>query len=216
SIQIAEDVFSKILYFNRNIQKHIKHMENKLWKFEPVRYEIAHATIGILGTGSIGLEVAKRMKAFDTKVLGYKKTRQNVPYFDEIYTDKKGLEKIYKESDYIIIALPLTTETYHLIDENAISLMKDSSVIINVARGDIIDQKALINALKSKKIRAAGLDVMSPEPLPIDDGLWHLENVLLTPHNASSSPYVNQRLINNTIETIQHYLSHQNFNNRVV
>ena len=216
SIQIAEDVFSKILYFNRNIDKHIEHMSEHLWKYEKSQYEIAHSTIGIIGTGSIGFEIAKRMKSFDAKVIGYKRSYQSIPFFDEIYTDQKGLEKLYKESDYIIISVPLTKDTYHMIDESAFSMMKSNAIIINVARGDVIDQEALIKALKTKQIRAAGLDVMSPEPLPKDHELWDLKNVMITPHNASSSPYVNQRLIAKAMESIQRYLSNQPFDNRVI
>ena len=216
SIQIAEDIFSKILYFDRNIKKHIHHMSNGLWQYEKVQFDIAHSTVGIIGCGSIGFEIAKRMKAFDAHIIGYKRSFEAVPYFDEIYTDQIGLTKLYEESDYIVVSLPLTKETYHMIDERTFSLMKENAVIINVARGDIIDQEALIKALKNKQIRAAGLDVMSPEPLPSDHELWHLENVLITPHNASSSPYFNQRLIRQAIETIKSYIAKQELDNRIV
>ncbi len=215
SIQIAEDIFSKILYFNRNLNKHVNHMTNHLWKYEPVHYEIANSTVGIIGSGSIGLEMAKRMKAFDAKVIGFRRTNQSLPYFDEIYTNQEGLNKLYKESDYIVVSLPLSKGTYHMIDEKAFALMKRNSMIINVARGDIIDQKALVKALKTKQIRAAGLDVMSPEPLPSDHELWSLDNVFITPHNASSSPFVNHRLINKAIETIKRYITNQDFDNRI-
>ncbi|MBU1094655.1 MAG: D-2-hydroxyacid dehydrogenase [Firmicutes bacterium] len=216
SIQIAEDVFSKILYFNRTTKLHLEHMAKGEWKYEPVHYEIAQSTVGILGTGSIGLEIAKRMKAFDAKVIGYKRSLVKLPYFDEIYHTDEGLKQLYETSDYIIVSLPLNSKTFHMIDETSFKLMKESAIFINIARGDIVDQKALIHALENHLIRGAGLDVMSPEPLPKNHVLWSMDNVFITPHNASSSPHVNQRLIDATIDSISRYINNQVFDNRVV
>lgn len=216
SIQIAEDVFSKILYFNRNLKIHQEHMKEGLWKHEPVGYEICGSTVGILGTGSIGMEIAKRMKAFETKVLGYRQKEIETPYFDQIYRDQKGLEEIYQKSDYLIVALPLTDHTFHLVDRHAFSLMKKSAILINIARGEIIDQNAMIDALKHGDIRAAGLDVMTPEPLPKDHMLWQMDNVLITPHNASASPYVRQRLVDHVTDTLKRIINNKSYINRVI
>lgn len=216
SIQIAEDVFSKILYFNRNLAVHHEHMKQSIWKHEPVLYEIDQSTIGILGTGSIGLEIAKRMKAFNTTILGYRKTQVTLPDFNHIYSDAQGLEEIYQKSDILIICLPLTEQTYHLIDKKAFSMMKPNVIVINVARGEIIDQNALIEALKTKQIRAAGLDVTTPEPLPKKNDLWKFEQVLITPHNASASPYVRKRLIHAVSDAIYLYINQLEFNNRII
>ncbi|MDD3712776.1 MAG: D-2-hydroxyacid dehydrogenase [Candidatus Izemoplasmatales bacterium] len=204
SISIAEDVFSKILFFNRNTAYYLESMKNKQWipiKKEP---EIFNSTISILGTGSIGQEIAKRMKAFGVKkILGYRQTSTSVPFFDEIHTGNTGLDFVVKAADYLIIALPLNKSTHHLINKEIISLMKPEAVLINVARGDIIDQDYLIKALKDKAIRGAGLDVTSPEPLPLNSELWNLENVFITPHNASSSPYMKERLYEMTVMNLE-------------
>jgi len=216
SIQIAEDVFSKILYFNRQIKKHIDHMAKTEWQYEPVHHEIANSTVGILGTGSIGSEIAKRMKAFDARVLGYKSKPDLMPYFDTIYHDLEGLNQLYQQSDYIIVALPLNQSTYHFIGKEAFEMMKDHVVFINIARGDIVDQEALINAIKQGKIRGAGLDVMSPEPLPQGSELWKMEQVLITPHNSSSSPHVNQRLMAAVLDSILCYTTDKQFKNRII
>lgn len=204
SISIAEDVFSKILFFNRNTAYYLESMKNKQWipiKKEP---EIFNSTISILGTGSIGQEIAKRMKAFGVKkILGYRQTSTSVPFFDEIHTGNTGLDFVVKAADYLIIALPLNKSTHHLINKEIISLMKPEAVLINVARGDIIDQDYLIKALKDKVIRGAGLDVTSPEPLPLNSELWNLENVFITPHNASSSPYMKERLYEMTVMNLE-------------
>ncbi|PKK87869.1 MAG: D-2-hydroxyacid dehydrogenase [Tenericutes bacterium HGW-Tenericutes-7] len=208
SISIAEDVFSKILYFNRNTKFYLQSMASKTWNPIKKEPEIFNSVISILGTGSIGQEVAKRMKAFGVKkVLGYKQKVSVVPYFDEIYTGSSGLEYVIKNADYLILALPLNKNTYNLINEKSFDLMKENAVLINVARGDIIDQEALIKALKQKKIRGAGLDVTTPEPLPETNELWTLDNVFITPHNASSSPYMKDRLYQMTVENLEAYLS---------
>jgi len=210
STSIAEDIFSKILFFNRNTKFYLESMKNQVWSPIKKEPEIYGSTISILGTGSIGQEVAKRMKAFGAnRILGFKNIHTSVPYFDEIYTGENGLETVIKEADYLIIALPLNDKTYHLIDKQKISWMKENAVLINVARGNIVDQDYLIEALKQKLIRAAGLDVTDPEPLPKTSELWNLDNVFITPHNASSSPYMKQRLYKMVIQNLSLYLANQ-------
>jgi phosphoglycerate dehydrogenase-like enzyme len=216
SISIAEDVFSKILYFNRQLKAHTKNQENHLWKFQRSDHELYEATIGIIGAGSIGKHVAERMKAFKTKVIGYKRQFEHIEFFDKIYTTHEGLYELLKESDYVIIALPLTKDTKYLIDAQALSVMKKDALIINVARGEIIDQIALKKALLNHQIRGAALDVTIPEPLPKEDTLWDLDNCLITPHNASSSPQVNQRIAFEIIDTFTKYLKQIELDNKVI
>ena len=210
SISIAEDVFSKILYFNRNMKHYIESMKVKIW--EPIKKEpeIYNSIVSILGTGSIGQEIAKRMKAFGAKkILGYRKNNFQAPYFDEVFTGEEGLNHVVKLADYLVIALPLNEETYHIINKERLSLMKETAILINVARGKVIDQESLLNALKQKRIRGAGLDVTTPEPLPKTDELWSLDNVYITPHNASSSPYMKDRLYEMTRDNLKLYLSNE-------
>lgn len=211
STSIAEDVFSKILFFNRNTKHYLQSMHDGNW--EPIKKEpeIYNSIVSILGTGSIGKEIAKRMKAFGAKkIYGYKQKFQKIPDFDEIFTDKLGLEFMIKECDYLIIAIPLNPSTKNLINKENISLMKKEALIINVARGEVINQNDWIEALKQKDIRGAGLDVTVPEPLPVNSELWKLENVFITPHNASSSPYMKDRLYNLTKENLKKYLEDKN------
>ncbi|MDO9628332.1 MAG: D-2-hydroxyacid dehydrogenase [Acholeplasmataceae bacterium] len=215
SIQIAEDVFSKILYFNRNIGIYHDQIKSGLWKHTQVLHEICHSTVGIIGAGSIGTEIAKRMKSFDAKVIGYRRSKGEHEFYDVMYRDRKGFEKLLKTSDYIIISIPLNKETYHLIGVNEFKMMKSTAILINVARGEIIDQKALIEALENKKIRGAGLDVTTPEPLPENDLLWSTRNVFITPHNSSASPYVHQRLMDEVSDTLDRYINHLELDNIV-
>jgi len=215
SIQIAEDVFSKILYFNRNLGVYHEQIKTKEWKHTPVLYEICHSTVGIIGAGSIGTEIAKRMRAFGAKVIGFRRTKFMSENYDVMYHNRQGLEKLLKTSDYVIVSIPLNPETHHLISKNEFKLMKPTAVLINVARGEIVDQDALIEALKQKVIRGAGLDVTTPEPLPSNNLLWNAPNLFITPHNASASPYVHQRLIDEVSSTLDHYFNHLELDNKV-
>lgn len=216
SISIAEDVFSKILLFNRNLEGYLNQMKEGLWKNIHVGHEICESTVGIIGAGSIGKEVAKRMKAFGARVLGYKRTFENLENFDEIYTDQQGLETIYKESDYLIVTLPSSKETKKMINQDAFDLFKPSLLFINVSRGDVVDQDVLVDALIHQKIRGAGLDVMVPEPLPKDHILWTLDHVFITPHNSIGSPRIQERLMRVLLTSLNYYLHQENLPNRIV
>lgn len=199
SIAIAEDIISKILYINKHMKYYEDNRTNKIWQQKDVNYEIFGSTIGIIGVGSIGIETAKRLKAFNTKILGYRRRSEKEEYIDEIYTDKVGLEHILKVSDYIILAVPLNDDTYHLINKDTLALMKSSAVLINVARGEVVNQDDLEVALKANIIRAAALDVVTPEPLNETSKLWELDNVFLTPHSSNLSPYTVDRLVERLI-----------------
>jgi len=206
SKSIAEDVFAKMLYFNRNIRYYIDSKKEKVWKPIPKETELTNQTALILGVGSIGKEIAKRMKAFEMNVIGYRKNQISELYFDKIITMEQDLNNALQIADYVIMALPLTDETTHMFDQEKFSFMKSSALFINVGRGKTIHQDDLIQALKEGKIRGAGLDVTDPEPLPQDNELWTLEQVYLTPHNASSSPYMRERLYEMILMNLTLYL----------
>jgi len=208
SATMAEDVICKMLMMNRNVKLYLENMKNHIWYTPRNELEIQGATIGLIGAGSIATEVAKRLKAFDAKVIGYKRTEEPTPYFDQMYTGKDGLIEVLKQSDYVVITASLNPSTYHLINKDNIGYMKESAMLINVSRGDIIDQAALIEALISKKIRAAALDVTSPEPLPEESPLWDLENVFITPHNSVASPMLYDRMTNLIIDNLTRYINH--------
>lgn len=210
SITIAEDVISKILYFNRNLKEFTKNKKTRIWQPIWKDKEIWHSTIGVIGTGSIGQETAKRLASFEPeKIIGYRTKPESVPYFDEIYTGISGLKHVISESDYLILALPLNQDTEYLIDKEKLSWMKKDALLINVARGKIILQEDLIVCLEKQLIRGAALDVTDPEPLPEDSKLWVLDNCLITPHNASSSEHMVKRLFELTLDNLNRYLNNQ-------
>ncbi|MFA5560665.1 MAG: D-2-hydroxyacid dehydrogenase [Acholeplasmataceae bacterium] len=207
NIQIAEDVFSKILYFDKQLNTYQKQMETGSWKRAKPIFEINQSTVGIIGTGAIAIEIAKRMQAFGARVIGYRRKNKLPPFFDEIQTTKAGFNQVFKESDYLVVTISLNEDTKHLIKKEQLDLMKQSALLINIARGDIIDQEALVNALTNNQIRGAGLDVTSPEPLPKDHPLWKLSNVFITPHSSNSSPYTSQRLFELVRRNLELYLN---------
>ena len=144
------------------------------------------STVGIIGMGRIGLEVAKRCLGFDTKILYYDKGRR-----EDLEADYPlnfvDFDTLLMESDFVSLHTVLDDSTYHLISDDAFAKMKTNSVLVNAARGPIVDPKALYKALKGGQIAAAGLDVTEPEPIPMNDPLLTLENCVIVPHTASAS-----------------------------
>ena len=207
SKSIAEDVITKILYFNRNIKYYIQAMKEGRW--EPIKEEpeLTSSTALILGVGSIGKELAKRLKSFEMTVIGYRNNMILEENFDKIITTNADLNSALKIADYVILALPLADSTLYMFDKDKFELMKETALFINVARGKIVNQNDLYLALLNKNIRGAGLDVFDPEPLPKDHPLWNLDNVYITPHNASSSPYMRERLYQMILMNFDLYLA---------
>ncbi|MBN2540769.1 MAG: D-2-hydroxyacid dehydrogenase [Bacilli bacterium] len=207
SKSIAEDVFTKILFFNRHVKQFVQNMEQSIW--EPIREEpeLTGSNALILGVGSIGKEVAKRFQAFEMNVTGYRATKKPAEHFDSIITEDDELNKALQVADYVVMALPLNEKTDHMFNKEKFTLMKSSALFINVGRGPSVNQDDLVEALRNRQIRGAGLDVTEPEPLPKDHPLWKLDNVYLTPHNASSSPYMRDRLFEMICMNLDLYLA---------
>ncbi|MFP4177429.1 MAG: D-2-hydroxyacid dehydrogenase [Acholeplasmataceae bacterium] len=215
SIQIAEDVFAKILSFDRHVMTYYEQMKEGIWERHEVRCEIHGSTVGLIGAGSIPRAVAKRMKAFGAHTIGYKRTHADIPYFDRIVTDLSGLDEIYRTSDYLILAIPLNEKTRYMVDRSVLQRMKETALLVNVARGDIIRQDDLIEALDEGRIRGALLDVTSPEPLPKEHPLWYTDRVLITPHTAAESPYIFERIYQLVHRNLADYLNGRSLDSTV-
>jgi len=186
SVPIAEDVVCRILMHSTNAFSYIENKKTKKWDNQLKRNDLKGQTVGIIGTGSIAVEIAKRLESFGVKILGYKRTPVlKMPYFHEVYSGKSGLEHVMSVSDYIIVTADLNKDTYHMINRDNLKFMKETASIINIARGSIINQGDLKEVLRDKSIAYAGLDVFEVEPLPADDELWELDNVYLTPHASA-------------------------------
>lgn len=166
-------------------------------------------TAGIVGLGSIGREVARLCKAFGMKVIATRRSaRQSsrARYVDKLLPASQ-LKQLLGESDYVVIATPLTKETTGLIGAEEFRAMKPTAYIINIGRGGIINEEALIQALDEKKIAGAGLDVTSKEPLPPDSRLWDFENVIITPHVSGGMEDYMERATDLFCENLKRYLN---------
>lgn len=215
-IPIAEDVVCKILMQNTNALKYIENKKSHKWDSSLRRTELEGQTVGLIGTGSIASEIAKRLQPFGVKILGYKRTPVlKVPYFHEIYSGREGLEHVMSVSDYLVITADLNRSTYHMINRDNLKLMKKTASIINIARGSIINQEDLKKALKSKSISYAGLDVFEVEPLPEDDELWDMDNVYLTPHASAIVKNNKSRWEKLIIQNIKNFVNNEKLINTV-
>lgn len=147
---------------------------------------LSNSTVGVVGFGRIGQAVARRLKPFNVdKILYYSRTDKTEA--KALDAERVSFDELLKTSDFIIVTCALTPETNKMFNDNAFNKMKSNSIFINTSRGDVVDQKALVNALQNNTILAAGLDVMTPEPLPLDDPLLKLKNCVLLPHIGSAS-----------------------------
>lgn len=192
--QMAEQALGMMLSFTRGLHHHWDHQHQKVWDQKvPVR-ELYGQTLVIVGAGRIGIEVARKAKAFDMRVTGVKRTPENLEYFDEV-VDLQHLHKALAAGDFVLVLTPLTPDTFHLISAEEFAHMKPSAVFMNYARGDVVDETAMIDALASGQIAGLGLDVFHEEPLPADSPLWTMDNVLLTPHTSGLSPTYTSRAL---------------------
>ena len=167
-----------------------------------IGYEVTGSILGIIGLGRIGKQVARRAKAFDMPLLYHNRNRDKAAE-QELGIVYASLDELLTRSDFISLNCPLTPETTNLISTREFSLMKPTAILLNIARGPVVDHAALYGALKSKRIAAAGLDVTAPEPLPRDHPLLDLDNVVITPHLGSASNRTRQRMIEMTVENLR-------------
>ncbi|MBO0992422.1 D-2-hydroxyacid dehydrogenase [Bacillus sp. SD088] len=206
---ISETIFALMLGLTRKIDTYVRQQQEKKWQNGGLALEIHEKTVGVIGVGAIGQETAKIAKAFGMKVLGVRHSGKPNKYIDTMYKPDQ-LEDVLKQSDFVVITLPLTKETTHMFGEKQFQQMKNSALLINIGRGQIIDQTALLQALRDKEIAGAGLDVFEVEPLPEDNPLWELDNVVITPHTAGATEHYTERVVRDIfIPNLKHYLTHQ-------
>ncbi|MGQ9630551.1 MAG: D-2-hydroxyacid dehydrogenase [bacterium] len=210
-IPISEHVFAMLLYLTRGLGYYMAH-HRRNWEKGRERavsaiVELYGMTMGILGLGVIGREVAKRAKAFGMRVLATKRHVKGFQfeYVDELLTPGE-IPKILRESDVVVMALPLTSETRRIIGERELRMMKRSAYIINIGRGGSIDESALVRALREGWIAGAGLDVFEEEPLSPESELHNLENVIVTPHVAGWTPQYDNRLTDIFCENLRRFI----------
>lgn len=191
---ISEYVLGAILYALKGFGAFARQQERREWR----RFwldECEGKTLGIVGVGTIGTRLAQLAKVFDMRVIGTVTTPRDIPNVDAVYgTD--DLDSVLAASDFVVVLVPLTDETQGMIGADALRAMKDGAWLINVARGEVVDEEAMIAALQSGRIGGAVLDVFEEEPLSASSPLWGLDNVLITPHVAGTTQHYMPRALN--------------------
>lgn len=215
----ADLAFALLLATARRITEVEQEIRSGNWdSWSPMQYtgmDIFGATLGIVGMGRIGEAVARRAKGFDMNVLYHNRSRKLDAEETYGFTYAE-LDELLKQSDFVILLTPLTPETKGLIGERELNMMKETAAIINVARGGIVDEQALYEALASKKIWAAGLDVFEQEPVPVDHPLLTLPNVTVSPHIGSASIRTRQAMMQMNAKDIEAVLENREPQNRIL
>ncbi|HTQ59313.1 MAG TPA: D-2-hydroxyacid dehydrogenase [Candidatus Solibacter sp.] len=190
SASLGEFALGAILYFAKDFRRMIRNQMRGAWESFDV-FPVAGQTVGIIGYGDIGRAIATRVHAMGMTVLAVKRHASTLdgkdPLVEGIYTPENRLEMLPR-CDYVVVAAPLTSETRGMIGASEFAAMKRTAVVINVGRGPVIDETAMVNALSSGQIKGAGLDVFDHEPLPAGHPFYKVENVLLSPHCADHTP----------------------------
>ena len=190
SPSLGEFALAAILYFAKDLRRMIRNQQAGVWEAFDVMPVAGH-TVGIIGYGDIGRAVASRVRAMGMLVLAVKRHASPSlgadPLVERVYSPERRIEMLPR-CDYVVVAAPLTSETRGMIGEPEFAAMKPTAVVINVGRGPVINERALVNALTNGRIKGAALDVFDHEPLPQGHPLYKLENVLLSPHCADHTP----------------------------
>ena len=216
---IADHVLAMLLAFARGLKPLLARQNEHAWPEEedaPATFEPAGQTIGIVGLGAIGEGVAARAHGLGMRVLGLQRhpPDEPPPGVERVLASEE-LPDLLAQSDHVVLCLPLTDATEHLIGREELRQMRRSAYLYNVGRGGLIDQEALIAALRAGTIAGAGLDVVEPEPLPPDSPLWDLPNVIITGHTAGASPQNWERGIELLADNVRRFLAGEPLHNEV-
>jgi D-3-phosphoglycerate dehydrogenase len=203
TVPVADTVMGYILAFARRQPWMDRELKSGNWEKIP-GHALSESTLGVLGVGNIGRAVLSRAAAFDMQLLGNDIIEIDSEYIAEVGVEMVSLGDLLSRADYISVNCDLNPTSFHLINQSTLSQVKANAVIINTARGQVIDETALVDALHSSSISGAALDVFEVEPLPADSPLRGMDNVMLAPHNANSSPaaweYVHWNSLRNLLD----------------
>ena len=201
----ADFAVALILSVARRIPEAIEYARSGLWStWDPgllLGYDLSGITVGIVGMGRIGEAVARRIKAFGTNFVYHDPLKRNEIEL-ELNARSVTFEELLTEADITTLHVPLTDQTHHLISYPQLEMMKPTSLLINTSRGKVVDTEALLHALQNGQIKAAGLDVTDPEPLPADHPLYELPNCLITPHIASAGAATRSKMAHMAVDNL--------------
>jgi len=204
-LPIAETVLAYILMIAKRMPEFAAQQRDHTWKKLKLR-EAADLTIGLVGSGSIGIEIARLCKALKMRVIATRRhPERKAPHVDEVHAAAE-LDELLAQADIVVLAVPLTPETRGMLSAEEFRQMPTDAWLINIARGAVIDEPALIEALQTGEIAGAALDVFVEEPLPPESPLWEMDNVIVTPHNSWSTPHVQEREAALFLKNLRRYL----------
>ena len=202
---LGEFAIAAMLWFAKDLRRLVRNQERRRW--EPYTLErLEGQTVGIIGYGGIGQAVGRRAAALGMHVLTVRRRQE--------FGDPT-MEEVIAQSDYVVMATPLTPASYRLMSRERIAVMKPSAVFVNIGRGRTVDEEALVEALREKRIRGAALDVFEVEPLAADHPLWQLDNVLLSPHTADHTADSHVRAMHFFLENLRRYRAGESLENVV-
>jgi phosphoglycerate dehydrogenase-like enzyme len=210
---IAQYVLAMMLRHAKNIPAWEQAQRERAWR-RVESDELTGKTVALIGLGGIGVEVARLAHAFEMRVIGMRRRPEMPANVDALFTPER-LHDMLAQADYLVLAAPLTAETRGLIDADALAAMKPTAYLINVARGQLVVESALIDVLRAGKIAGAALDVFDQEPLPADSPFWSMENVIVTPHNSATSPRLFDRGALVFIDNLRRYAAGEPLENVV-
>jgi len=198
---VADSVLGYIINFARKLPLMNRAMHQRTWDKTP-SVALHECTLGVIGVGSVGKAVVRRAIAFGMRVLGNDLVEMPTDFLAETGIEMVSREKLLRQADFVSLNCDLNLTSFHLISDTEFGLMRPAAVVINTARGSIIDEPALVKALQNQQIAGAALDVFEIEPLPASSPLLQMDNVMLAPHNANSSTEAWERVHRNTIHNL--------------
>jgi D-3-phosphoglycerate dehydrogenase / 2-oxoglutarate reductase len=201
TLPVADTTLGYMLAFARRLPWMDWAMKSGVWDKIPGR-SLSECTLGVIGVGNIGKEVFRRARVFGMRLLGNDIVDIEPKFLAEYGVEMTGLKDLLSRSDFVSLHCDLNPTSYHLINDQTLGYFKPGAILINIARGPVVDEPALVRALQEGRLGGAALDVYEVEPLPLDSPLLRMENVLLAPHNANSSPAAWERVHRNTIKNL--------------
>ncbi|MFT4890729.1 MAG: phosphoglycerate dehydrogenase-like enzyme [Halobacteriales archaeon] len=215
---VSEHAIAMLLAFAHRLDESRRRQEQNLWQSFPTD-ELYGSTVTVVGMGAIGTAVLDRLDGFGVETIGVRHSPEKGSPADEVIGyDDEALMDAFVETDHLVLACPLTETTRALVDEAAFHALPPDAVLVNVARGPVVDTDALVSALRANELRGATLDVTDPEPLPPEHPLWDFDNVRITPHNAGQTPAYYERLADVVAENVRRVLGERDdpIENRVI
>jgi phosphoglycerate dehydrogenase-like enzyme len=213
---VGEHVVGNLLVFARRLHEGWRRQQRREWRHFRA-HELQDCTVTVVGLGAIGQSVVERLQGFGVETVGVRYTPEKGGPTDEVVGfDSEGFDDALARTDYLVLACPLTETTRGLIGTDEFETTPPEVVLVNVARGPVVETDALVSALRRNRVRGAALDVTDPEPLPEDHPLWNFENCLITPHCSGHTPAYYSRLADIVAENVKRLEEGEELENRVV